>query len=610
MVAAVATRSIDHLVIRGKSATGDLADRITAAHVSLSAPLQGDAYSVSQLTFTVSDPNLKIWSTHLFDLGATVDLGALYCRVAESHIDEPLTGPEIVVVARSEGSEKLSNQRGYQTWEKLSPSDVAVHLGEAAGLRVVAQPSPTIPLIYRREPDITVPGDRGESSWQMLGRYAKAEGFVLFEAYGILYFGKPSWLVVQLQRISITWNPTQPPDDLLQMPSCRRTQDGYGRDVREVTLRVTSAVAARITPGMALDLAGIERFSTTYLISGVEFDVIDGGEGTITAVLPTDPLISPTDSADVAETITPAGTPMQGGTEFGKFVNAISGQESGGSYSEVNARTGALGRYQVLPSNVPAWSKSILGHAITPSEFLHNPKLQDQIAVGVLWTYYSVHGARGAAAAWYSGDPTRQNDTRRNPKYPNEPSVSEYADAIVAKMKTASGTLPAGYTGAGSAVPTVVTGPRKSAAQFVFYAQSQVDDHTPYRWGAKAASTVVDPTALDCSGLTAWAAGRCGAHLPDGARQQWQFCRAQHMTITIDEAYRTLGALLFRIDLLTGDDHVVISMGDGKRTIEAMGRKYGVVDGNVLGRGWTAAALVPGISYSLGGGGGGRMLVQ
>ncbi|MCU1588785.1 MAG: hypothetical protein JWP11_41 [Frankiales bacterium] len=598
MTALVATRAIEQLVVRGKRVQGNLADRITTAHVSLSAPLKGGAYSVSQLTFTVHDPDLVVWNSHLFDLGATVDLGSLYCRVAEVELLEPETGAEISVIARSEGSEKLANERGYQTWANLSLGDVAVQLGERAGLKVViATPLPALALIYRKEPDVTVPGDRGESSWDMLARYAKAHGCVVFEAYGVAYVGKPSDLVKKLHQVRLAWDPKRPPDDLLEMPRCRRTQDGFGRDVREVTFRVTAAVAARLTPGMSVALSGIERFSTTYLISGVEFDVEDGAQGTVTAALPTDPVISPTDAAAVAETVHTATGPNQGGSDFGRFVNAISDQETGGVYGSVNARTGALGRYQVMPSNVGPWSKKALGRTVTTSEFLHNPALQDQIAVGVLWTYYSVHGARGAAAAWYSGDPLRQNDNSHNPAAPNEPSVAEYCDQVVAKMAGASGVLPAGYTGAGSSSgPTVVSGPKKSAALFVATAQSQVTDHTPYVYGAKAAASVDDPQALDCSGLTTWAAARAGIKLPDGALNQQEFCASHGTGITVDKAFHIVGALVFRVGL-GGTDHVAISMGDGKHTIEAMGRAYGVVDGPISGRGWNSAGLVPGLSY-------------
>jgi hypothetical protein len=95
---------------------------------------------------------------------------------------------------------------------------------------------------------------------------------------------------------------------------------------------------------------------------------------------------------------------------FERFFAAIALQESNGRYDAVNRSSGALGKYQIMPANIPGWSKQILGHAITPTQFLHSAALQDQIARGKMLQYWTKYGARGAAAAWYSGNPGRQND--------------------------------------------------------------------------------------------------------------------------------------------------------------------------------------------------------
>ena len=119
-------------------------------------------------------------------------------------------------------------------------------------------------------------------------------------------------------------------------------------------------------------------------------------------------------------------------SSFDSFFNAIVGQESGGNYRAVNARTGALGFAQVLPSNVAAWSREVLGYAVTPQQFLNSPELQQAIVRGKLQQYYNQWGARGAASAWYSGSPNGQsNYTKFNA---NEPSIGEYVDQVLARM--------------------------------------------------------------------------------------------------------------------------------------------------------------------------------
>jgi cell wall-associated NlpC family hydrolase len=116
---------------------------------------------------------------------------------------------------------------------------------------------------------------------------------------------------------------------------------------------------------------------------------------------------------------------------FDDFFKSIVGQESGGNYRAVNRDSGALGFAQVMPSNVGAWSREILGYAVTPSQFLNSPDLQNAIVRGKLKKYYDQYGARGAASAWYSGDPHLADDTRSQNGYP---SIKSYVDQVTARM--------------------------------------------------------------------------------------------------------------------------------------------------------------------------------
>lgn len=105
----------------------------------------------------------------------------------------------------------------------------------------------------------------------------------------------------------------------------------------------------------------------------------------------------------VAQGVGGSGGTVKGNSTFAKFLRAIAAQESGGSYSAVNRSSGALGKYQIMPGNVPSWSKKVLGHSISPSTFLHSPALQEKIAQAMLKGYFNKYGARGAAEAWYGG---------------------------------------------------------------------------------------------------------------------------------------------------------------------------------------------------------------
>ena len=120
---------------------------------------------------------------------------------------------------------------------------------------------------------------------------------------------------------------------------------------------------------------------------------------------------------------------------FQDFLGAVMGQESNGNYRAVNPNSGALGLYQVMPANVGPWSKKYLGISVTPSQFLNNASLQTRLVTAVMKDYVNRYGYRGAASAWYSGNPNLASNY--NPqKY--GPSIGSYVDSVMDRMKTAS----------------------------------------------------------------------------------------------------------------------------------------------------------------------------
>jgi cell wall-associated NlpC family hydrolase len=129
-------------------------------------------------------------------------------------------------------------------------------------------------------------------------------------------------------------------------------------------------------------------------------------------------------------------------------------------------------------------------------------------------------------------------------------------------------------------------------SDFVAIALTQRGD--PYVFGAEAEFSDPDPNAFDCSEIAEWAARRCGVQFVDGAQNQRDACRRAGTLISVNKGIGTRGALLFRIDEGPGNDHVAISLGDG-RTIEARGRAFGVNVFAATGRRWTHAGFVPGL---------------
>lgn len=121
--------------------------------------------------------------------------------------------------------------------------------------------------------------------------------------------------------------------------------------------------------------------------------------------------------------------------EFEALVNAIGGQESEGSggYNAVNGRTGASGKYQIMPDNWPSWAEEAGLSADAPM----TPENQEIVARHKLREYYDKYGARGAAIAWYGGEGAlNYSDEALNRKQGNgnEPSINEYANDVMSRM--------------------------------------------------------------------------------------------------------------------------------------------------------------------------------
>lgn len=142
---------------------------------------------------------------------------------------------------------------------------------------------------------------------------------------------------------------------------------------------------------------------------------------------------------------------------FEQFFRAIAQQESGGNYKAVGPRTQwgyALGKYQILEGNMRAWTQKYLGFSMTNSQFLATPSAQEKVARAKLREYWGKYGARGAASAWYSGNPNLHSSTRSQS---GGPSIKGYVDSV---LRIASGASRA----AAKAAPQVASGSSSSGS--------------------------------------------------------------------------------------------------------------------------------------------------
>lgn len=120
--------------------------------------------------------------------------------------------------------------------------------------------------------------------------------------------------------------------------------------------------------------------------------------------------------------------------DFAKFIKAILGQESGRNYKARNASSGAAGAYQIMPGNIPSWSREALGRTVSLNEFMRSPKIQDAIATFKLKQYVKRYGYQGAAAAWYGGPGVAKNWASKTRKQGAYPSIAAYVAQVMRRM--------------------------------------------------------------------------------------------------------------------------------------------------------------------------------
>lgn len=89
-----------------------------------------------------------------------------------------------------------------------------------------------------------------------------------------------------------------------------------------------------------------------------------------------------------------AGSPPAG---LARFKAAVGSVESGGRYDARNPRTGAYGKYQILPANWPSWARRYVGSATAPQ----TARNQERVASGKMTSLYRWLGSWRRVAYWW-----------------------------------------------------------------------------------------------------------------------------------------------------------------------------------------------------------------
>lgn len=75
----------------------------------------------------------------------------------------------------------------------------------------------------------------------------------------------------------------------------------------------------------------------------------------------------------------------------------------------------AVGKYQVMEGNIPAWTKEAFGVAYSPNDFYNSPQMQEELVDYKFQQLYKEHGNwDDVASVWFTGQPASQGANRRD----------------------------------------------------------------------------------------------------------------------------------------------------------------------------------------------------
>lgn len=147
----------------------------------------------------------------------------------------------------------------------------------------------------------------------------------------------------------------------------------------------------------------------------------------------------------ISQTLT-SGNDLSWGSKvvsMGQAKNAIGTFESGNNYQslgvEVPGRGRALGKYQVMPENLPGWLTQAGLPSMTPAEFLNSPKAQDTVFEKIFGGYMEKYGSfNEAASVWFSGKTIAGAGGRKDANNTTVPGYLKNTNAILAKNASLS----------------------------------------------------------------------------------------------------------------------------------------------------------------------------
>jgi len=164
-----------------------------------------------------------------------------------------------------------------------------------------------------------------------------------------------------------------------------------------------------IAPPSAVQTPPLPQAQTTKPLSTTTTPAPQEEEPTVQLAGPSQALSPAASSSVLSSASTASLGPVGQGGSMAPYRAAIANIESGGNYSQIGPVTAtgdqALGKYQVMQSNLPQWSLAAVGRVVSPQEFLANPQIQDAVFDHRFGSYLKSYPPADAASMWFTGRP-------------------------------------------------------------------------------------------------------------------------------------------------------------------------------------------------------------
>lgn len=304
----------------------------------------------SEMRLIFADPGLTAFNLGLLLPGLQIELADLRFESVAVEIGNGPGGETVTVTCRDFDAEGLKRDRLEGV---TGPHTAFAYLEQMTnGVDYTYEDTPEVDV--RKVIDKDDPAGRLQTTWALLDKWAADLGYLFNVGQGAAFFARPSAIAAVAPGVVVKVAPgRQPPPGhpdtpflSIGVPKIRRISDetdagsGFNQPNRGLTSPATGTVdlpqrrAARIRPGMRLELYGMASFDGSYLITRVagrvDNDLTPWNVEFETPVDPTpqDPALKPT-----APTPTPAttGTPGNGTKQASDFV-AFAQAQAGKKY--------------------------------------------------------------------------------------------------------------------------------------------------------------------------------------------------------------------------------------------------------------------------------------